>query len=223
MDRGDERQLWRCYQIPSGLCSLLGDRCRNSSGLPFGLILQWKWKWSHSVVSDSLQPHGLQPTRLLCPWDFPDKNTGVGFHFLLQMILLTQGSNPGLSHCRQMLYHLSHQGSLILQYSMSNFSPLLLSLPIYSSSTIRLRAKASTHKCIISPPESLSDKTGNRKAGEQIPLHHLFPLADLYFPSFIHIVIRCCFYTKLLLYNNHTNFDSLTDTSQSYLANVNFR
>ena len=36
-----------------------------------------KWKWSHSVVSDSSQPHGLQPTRLLHPWDFPDKSTGV--------------------------------------------------------------------------------------------------------------------------------------------------
>ena len=36
-----------------------------------------------SVMSDSLQPHGLQPTRLLCPWDFPGKNTGVGYHFLL--------------------------------------------------------------------------------------------------------------------------------------------
>ena len=55
IDRGGERQIRRCYQIPSGLCSLLGDRCRNSSGLPFGLILQWKWKWSHSVVSDSLR------------------------------------------------------------------------------------------------------------------------------------------------------------------------
>ena len=39
---------------------------------------------SHSVVSDSLQPHGLYPARLLCPWDFPGKNTGVGVHFLLQ-------------------------------------------------------------------------------------------------------------------------------------------
>ena len=40
------------------------------------------YKWNHSVVSDSLQPHGLQPTRLLCPWDSPGKNTGVGCHFL---------------------------------------------------------------------------------------------------------------------------------------------
>ena len=65
-----------------------------------------KWKWSCSVVSDSSRPHGLQPTRLLCPWDFPGKNTGVGSHSLLQEIFLTQGSNPGLLHCRQILYHL---------------------------------------------------------------------------------------------------------------------
>ena len=38
------------------------------------------WKWSFSVVSDSSQPHGLQPTRLLHPWDFPGKSTGVGCH-----------------------------------------------------------------------------------------------------------------------------------------------
>ena len=41
---------------------------------------------------------------------FPDKNTGVGCHFLLQGILLTQGSNLGLLHCRQILYHLSYKG-----------------------------------------------------------------------------------------------------------------
>ena len=42
-----------------------------------------KWKWSHSVVSDSQQPHGLQPTRLLRPWEFPGKSTGVGCPLLL--------------------------------------------------------------------------------------------------------------------------------------------
>ena len=41
-----------------------------------------KWKWSCSVVSDSLQPRGLQPSRLLRPWDFPVESTGVGFHCL---------------------------------------------------------------------------------------------------------------------------------------------
>ena len=44
-------------------------------------------------------------------WNFPGKSTGVGCHFLLQGNFLTQGSNPGLPHCWQMLYHLSHQGS----------------------------------------------------------------------------------------------------------------
>ena len=51
---------------------------------------------SHSVVSDSLQPYRLQPTRLHCPWDFPGKNTGVDCCFLLQGIFPTQGSNPRL-------------------------------------------------------------------------------------------------------------------------------
>ena len=48
-------------------------------------------------------------TRLLCPWDFPGKNTGMGCHFLLQGIFLTQGLNSGFPHCRQTLYPLSHQ------------------------------------------------------------------------------------------------------------------
>ena len=44
--------------------------------------------------------------------DSPGKNTGVGFHFLLQEIFQTQGLNPGLLHCRQILYRLSHQESI---------------------------------------------------------------------------------------------------------------
>ena len=66
---------------------------------------------SHSVMSDSLQPHELQPTRLLCPQGFSKKNTGVGCCFLLQGIFPFQGSNPGLPHCRRILCQLSHQGS----------------------------------------------------------------------------------------------------------------
>ena len=53
---------------------------------------------SHSVLSDSVRPHGLQPTRLLCPWDSPGKNTGAGCHGLLQGTFPTQGSNPCLLH-----------------------------------------------------------------------------------------------------------------------------
>ena len=66
---------------------------------------------SRSVMSNSLQPHRLWPTRLFCAWDSPGKNTAMGCHFLLQRIFPTQGSNPSLPHCRQTLYRLSHQGS----------------------------------------------------------------------------------------------------------------
>ena len=59
---------------------------------------------SHSVVSDSLGSHGLQPTRLLCPWNSPGKNTGVGSHALLQGILPTQGSNLHLLHGRWIFF-----------------------------------------------------------------------------------------------------------------------
>ena len=60
-------------------------------------------------MSDSQRPHGLQPTRLLRPWDFLGKSTAVGCHSLLQGIFLTQGSYSGLLQCRQIPYHLSHQ------------------------------------------------------------------------------------------------------------------
>ena len=65
---------------------------------------------SCSVMSNSLQPHELQPTRLLCPWDFLGKNTGASRHFLLQRIFPPQGLNPGLLHCRQILYQLGYGG-----------------------------------------------------------------------------------------------------------------
>ena len=54
------------------------------------------------------------PTSLLCPWNSPGRNTRVGIHSILQGIFLTQGSNRGLSHCRQILYSLSHQGNPVI-------------------------------------------------------------------------------------------------------------
>ena len=65
----------------------------------------------HPTLCD---PMDSKPTRLLCPWDFPGKSTGVGSHFFLQGIFLTQRSNLGLPRCRWMLYCLSHQGSLCI-------------------------------------------------------------------------------------------------------------
>ena len=62
------------------------SRQEHWSGLPFPSPVHEseKWKWSRSDVSDSSRPHRLQPTRLLRPWDFPGKSTGVGCHCLLR-------------------------------------------------------------------------------------------------------------------------------------------
>ena len=65
-----------------------------------------KWSKSRSVVSDSLWPNGLYS-----PWNSPGQNTGLGSLSLLQGIFPTQRSNPGLLHCRLILYQLIHKGS----------------------------------------------------------------------------------------------------------------
>ena len=85
------------HQAPPSLGS---SRQEHWSGLPFPSPMREseKWKWSRSVVSDSVWPHGLQPTRLLRPWGFPGKSTGVGCHCLLPPALQA-GSLP-LSHQR---------------------------------------------------------------------------------------------------------------------------
>ena len=72
-----------------------------------------------SAVSNSLQFHG--PTMVLCPWDFPGMDTGVGFHSLLQRIFQMEVSNLGLLLCRQIFYHLRHQGSRCANTSLLNF------------------------------------------------------------------------------------------------------
>jgi len=68
--------------------SLGFSRQEHWSGLPFPSPIHEseKWKQSRSVVFDSLRPHGPQPTRLLHPWDFPGKSTGVGCHCLLRLL-----------------------------------------------------------------------------------------------------------------------------------------
>ena len=71
-----------------------------------GDFYHWSESGSCSAVSNSLWPHGIYSPR-----NSPGQNTGVGSLYLLQRIFLTQGSNPGLLHCRQILYHLSHKGS----------------------------------------------------------------------------------------------------------------
>ena len=70
---------------------------------------------------------------LLCPWDSPGKNTGVGCHSLLQGIFPTQGLNPGLLHCRQIVYYLSHQGSPYF-YIKTYKAMFILVWPVHSYS-----------------------------------------------------------------------------------------
>ena len=73
-------------QQPTSLPRPQDSPGKNTSRLSFPSPLHEseKWKWSHSVVSDFLQHHGLQPARLLCPWGFPGKSTGVGYQCLLR-------------------------------------------------------------------------------------------------------------------------------------------
>ena len=74
-------------------CTLYHRHCKSDLGMRASTASKLLLLFSHSVKSNSLPPHGLQPARLLCPWDFSGKNTGVGCHFLLQGIFLTHGLN----------------------------------------------------------------------------------------------------------------------------------
>ena len=95
-------------------------------------------------MSDSLQPHGPWPARLLCPWDSPGKNTGVGCHFLLQGIFLTQGfEQPSptsvsciagglftlLSHEASMLSRFSCVRLFVFLWTMARQAPLSMEFP----------------------------------------------------------------------------------------------
>ena len=82
-------------------------------GGPWVSEMKEKWKWKSL---SHVQPFAT-------PWNSPDQNTGMGILFLLQGIFPTQGSNPGLPHCRQILYQLSHKGSSrILEWVAYPFS-----------------------------------------------------------------------------------------------------
>ena len=78
---------------------------------------------SCSVVSDSVRTHGLWPIRLLCPWDSPGKNTGVGCHSFLQGIFPTQGSNASLPHSKWTLSEPPRKPHFLLCYL--NYDPCL--------------------------------------------------------------------------------------------------
>ena len=111
--------LWAYTLPPSVLCNIqrmlpillpsfsLNLDLQELQVLPVFLLSPCSYVRACWVVTDSLRPKGLQPTRLLCPWNSPGKNTGGCCHSFLQRIFPTQGSNLGLPHCGQILYCLS--------------------------------------------------------------------------------------------------------------------
>ena len=121
--------LYCWYEITGRIIQLEEDRVNGDKlkVLRGCVDTSWAQGWlkckCKSVVSNSLRPHRLQPTGFLRPRKSPGKNTGVGCHALLQGTFTTQGQNPGLPHCRQILQHLSHQGSSrILEWVACPFS-----------------------------------------------------------------------------------------------------
>ena len=92
-------------------------------------------------MSNSLQPHGLQPASLLYPWDSPNKNIGVACHALLQGIFLTQGSNPPLLQMRAGSLPLELPGNPTYDLNLPGncmwdlISPNLLTSPIFRKVT----------------------------------------------------------------------------------------
>ena len=70
------------------------------------------------------------PVRVLCPWDFPSKNNGIGCHFLLQRVFLAQGWNSHLLHCRQILYCWASGESSYILYPMFMYTTLISMLKI---------------------------------------------------------------------------------------------
>ena len=115
-----EMMLWKCctqYAPRFGKLSLRRTQTHIFLTYPILRHLLYESE-SHSFVSNSLGPSGLYSS-----WNSPGQNTGVGSPSLLQGIIPTQGLNPGLPHCRQILYQLSHKGSpRILEWVAYPFS-----------------------------------------------------------------------------------------------------
>ena len=113
------------------------SRQEHWSGLPFPSPMHdsEKWKWSHSVMSDPQQPHELQPTRLLHPWDFPGKSTGVGCHCLLLSFLIT---------CKPTFSCLHSQ--ICWGWHIISFNYLLLLSELINGTTLRVLETSSAPK-----------------------------------------------------------------------------
>ena len=146
------------------LSSLGFSRQEHWSGLPFPSPMHEneKWKWSRSVVSDSSRPHGLQPTRLFHPWDFPGKSTGVGCHCLLHIQgLQSLKYLPSSSRQKKLWQHCSmvttsrlENGKIPLgdgQHNGSTFGPKMLNWPNLAQGSLVYRDVLFSLSLTLSP------------------------------------------------------------------------
>ena len=128
---------------------------------------------SCSVVSDSLRPHGLQPARLLCPWNSPGKNTGLGCLFLLQEICWMQGNEPESPALQVDLYQLSHHISFrdlcaVLSHSVMSNSAIPWAVASQVPLTMGI-LQARTLEWVAMPSSSGSSKPRDRNCISYIP------------------------------------------------------
>ena len=120
---------------------------------------------SCSVVSNSLRPHALQPTKLICLWNSPSKNTGVGSHSLLQGIFPIQASNLGLLHCRQILFTERHGWSReAMGSAQRNFPSTTGKFPMLPAPKEEGFAPESQRLPHLCPLQGSTPVTGNVKA-----------------------------------------------------------
>jgi len=154
-------------------CSLPGSpslgfsRQEPWSGLPFPSPMHEseKSKGSHSVMSDSSRPHGLQPTRLLHPWDFPGKSTGVGCHRLLRLVW----------HYQEQVWNCLKMSNLLIKLMASPVAQMVKSLLAMQESQVQslgqedpLEKEMATHPRILYGAQT----QGNTKSSHCVCVSH---------------------------------------------------
>ena len=133
-----------------------------------------KWKWSRSVVPDPQWPHGLQPTRLLHPWDFPGKSAGVGCHCLLQTQLLSHSEANWMRQIESHKVKSFYAKSRSVSEGFEDFDPT-------DSATISVAwARLSVNHEVLEKMRCLDKKNSKSPPGFNFLLHLLEPSIIVY-------------------------------------------
>ena len=188
---------------------------------------------SCSVMSDSLQPHELQPFRLLYPWNFPGKNTGGGCHFLLQGIFPTQGLNLQLLcllHWQADSLPLSHMGSpmpilhilyLSSVYLYTSYYAIALNHYIYSTLYMLSCSVVSSslwpHGLYVAhqAPVSMGFSRQEYWSGLPLPAPGNLPDPGIKPVSPVFLALAGRFFTTIILWGRHGSFTHLTENLSS--------